>query len=189
MLLLRVLRAAHRWAVLPRADDSALTPTGERSAPLPALAVVNSLLRRAFLEGCTDMTRVKLQKMLFFLNGWHLAITGTPCLDRPFEVWKYGPVVRCVYDELRRFQGRRVTEYLRDHESFKAYVVAEQHRFYEILDLTWDKYIGIDAARLSTMCHAADTPWATALKHGSRIISDEIIKTYFIALARPARTT
>lgn len=183
-----------RSASLPKADDPALTPAGELSCPLSAVAVVNSLLQRAFREGRTDMTPVKVQKMLFFLNGWHLAITGSSCIDRPFEAWKYGPVVPSVYHGLKQYGGGPVTEYLTDYdpvsESFKPYVVSDsQQQFHEILDLTWEKYIGIDAAHLSTMSHTPDSPWATAQKNGSTIISDDITKTYFIGLARPARTT
>jgi uncharacterized phage-associated protein len=188
------LTVVQNSAYVPTADDSALTPTGELSCPLPTISVVNSLLRRAFRERRTDMTRVKMQKMLFFLNGWHLAITGSPCIDRAFDVWKYGPVVPSVYYGLKQFRGGPITGYLMDYdplsESFKSYVVPEsQHQFYEILDLTWEKYIGIDAARLSTMSHAPDSPWATAVKNGSRIIRNDIIRAYFIGLARPARPT
>ena len=93
--------------------------------PLPTIPVVNSLLERAFREGRSDMTAVKMQKMLFFLNGWHLAITGGPCIDRPFDVWKYGPVVPSVYYRLQHFGGGPITEYLQDYdptsESFKSY--------------------------------------------------------------------
>ena len=181
-------------AYTPMADDSTLTPTGELSPPLPTISVVNSLLQRAFHERRTDMTRVKMQKMLFFLHGWHLAITGTPCIDRAFNVWKYGPVVPSVYHRLRPFRGGPITGYLMDYdpvcESFKSPVVPEsQHQFYEILDLTWEKYIEIDAARLSTMSHSPDSPWATALNNGSRIIGSDTIQAYFIGLARSARPT
>ena len=181
-------------AYVPTVADSALTLAGELSAPLPTISVVNSLLRRTFDERRTDMTRVKLQKMLFFLNGWHLAIMGSPCIDRAFDVWKYGPVVPSVYHGLKQFRGGPIAYYLMDPDpvsgSFKLPVVpGSQHQFYEILDLTWDKYIGIDAARLSTMSRAPDSPWATALNNGSRIIRNDIIKAYFIGLARSAAPT
>lgn len=161
--------------------------------PLPAVAVVNSLLQRASREGRTDMTSVKLQKTLFFLNGWHLAVTGTPCIDEPFEAWRYGPVVPSVYYRLEPFGGGPIIDCLKYYdpvsESFRFYVVSDsKHQFHEILDLTWEKYAGIDAARLSTMSHAPDSPWATARKNGSTIISDDITMTYFIGLARSDTT-
>lgn len=162
--------------------------------PLPTVAVVNSLLQRAFREGRTDMTPVKLQKTLFFMNGWHLAVTGSPCIDEPFEVWQYGPVVRSVYYRLEPFGDGPITDCLKDYdpvsESFKSYVVSDsKHQFYEILALTWEKYVGVDVARLSAMSHAPDSPWATAKKNGITIISNDITMTYFIGLARPDTTT
>jgi uncharacterized phage-associated protein len=157
--------------------------------PLPTKAVVNSLLARSFREGRTDMTPMKVQKMLFYLNGWHLAVTGKPCIRPPFEVWRYGPVVNTVYHELKKFGGGAVSEYVKEFdpstETFKSYVIADEKKeFHEILDLTWEKYIGIDATRLSAMTHAPDSPWATAKREGSTIIDNETIKTYFIGLAR-----
>lgn len=132
---------------------------------------------------------MKVQKILFFLNGWHLAITGEPAIGEPFQVWKYGPVVPSVYQDLKVFGGGPVTEYLKEYDSesgsFKPYVIANsQKEFYEILDLTWDKYVGIVATRLSAMTHAPNSPWATAKRNGSTIIGNDITKTYFIGLAR-----
>jgi uncharacterized phage-associated protein len=161
--------------------------------PLPTKAVVNSLLARSFKEGRTDMTPMKVQKMLFFLNGWYLAINGKPCIQEAFEVWKFGPVVPSIYRDLKQFGGGPITSYLKDYdsesESFKSHVIANtQSQFYEVLDLTWTKYIGIDAIRLSAMTHAKDSPWATAKRQKSKVIDNEIIKTYFIGLVRKPTT-
>ena len=158
--------------------------------PLPTVAIVNSLLQRAFRDDRTDMTPVKLQKMLFFLNGWHLAVTGYPCIDEPFEAWEYGPVIRSVYYRLEPIGGSQVTACLTDYDpvsgSFKSYVVADsRHQFHEILDLTWEKYIGIDVARLSAMSHTPESPWAMAMKEGSITIRSDVTTTYFIGLVRP----
>src|SRR5260370_40700789 len=71
--------------------------------PYPTRAVVNSPLTRAFLERRKDITEVRLQKLLFLLSGWHLDITGCPCTDRDFEVYKYGPEVISLYREFDQF--------------------------------------------------------------------------------------
>lgn len=157
---------------------------------LPTKAVVNTLLQRAFREGRTDMTPMKVQKLLFYLNGWHLAVTGSPCVAEPFGVWKYGPVLQSVYHELKHYGGCAVSKYIEEYDpktdSMKSFVVAESQKdFHEILDLTWEKYIGIDATRLSAMTHAPDSPWASAKRDGANIISNDTIQSYFIGLARP----
>lgn len=160
---------------------------------LPTKAVVNSLLSRAFREGRADMTPMKVQKLLFYLNGWHLAVTGKPAVAEPFRVWKFGPVLQSVYHDLKHFGGGPVTEYIKEFdprsEAFKSFVIGDSAKaFYEILDLTWEKYIGIEATRLSAMTHAPDSPWATAKREGNSVIDNDTIKSYFIGLARAPKT-
>ncbi|GHU69931.1 hypothetical protein FACS1894184_14690 [Clostridia bacterium] len=46
------------------------------------------------------MTNLRLQKLLFFAQGWSLVIRGVPLFDDPIEAWQYGPVVPTVYREL-----------------------------------------------------------------------------------------
>lgn len=155
----------------------------------PTKAVVNSLLARAFKEGRGDMTPMKIQKLLFYLNGWHLAIMGKPVVSEPFRVWKFGPVLESVYHELKHFGGGPVAEYIKEFdpksEELKSFAISDSAtEFYEILDLTWEKYIGIEATRLSTMTHAPDSPWATAKHQGNSIIDNNTIKSYFIGLVR-----
>lgn len=51
------------------------------------------------------MTNLRLQKLLFFAQGWHLARYGRPLFDAPIEAWSYGPVVPEVY-RLYKQNGR-----------------------------------------------------------------------------------
>jgi len=151
--------------------------------------VANSLLQRGFKEARKDMSPMKIQKLMFYLNGWHLAINGTPAIDIPFEPWKYGPVVPLIYDDLKRYQSCNVTNYIDEHDpqtgSFKPFVVAEQcSDFYEVLDLTWEKYIGIDAIQLSAMTHEPGSPWEKALNCGLSEIPEKLTQEYFVNLAK-----
>ena len=45
------------------------------------------------------VTNLRLQKLLYFAQGWSLARYGKPLFDAPIEAWKFGPVVREVYNE------------------------------------------------------------------------------------------
>ena len=50
-------------------------------------------------NGGERLTNLKLQKLLYYQQGYHLAVFGTPLFDEQVEAWMYGPVVPCVYDE------------------------------------------------------------------------------------------
>ena len=146
--------------------------------------VLNTILQRSFREGRTDMSPMKIQKMLFYTHGWHLATTGVPALDRPFEVWPYGPVVGKVYHDLKKFGPNAVTEYVKDVADGKAYIVnPAEANLYRSVDIAWEKYIGIPAVNLSAMTHEPNSPWDIANKQAMGVIPNEMIKDYFVRAA------
>ena len=52
-----------------------------------------------------DVTPLKLQKLLYYCQGYSLALTGKPAFPEPIEAWKYGPVVNSVYQEYKKYNG------------------------------------------------------------------------------------
>lgn len=48
-----------------------------------------------------SITHLKLQKILYFLQGWHLAYFKTDPFKEAPEAWVHGPVYRSVYNEYR----------------------------------------------------------------------------------------
>jgi uncharacterized phage-associated protein len=45
----------------------------------------------------TPFGDLQLQKLLYYVQGWHLAWTGRPLFEEDFEAWKLGPVVPDVW--------------------------------------------------------------------------------------------
>lgn len=142
--------------------------------------VMNSLLERAFREGRGDMSPMKAQKMLFYTHGWHLATQGKAAINRQFEPWQYGPVVGLIYNDLRKFGGNRIGNYIPD-ETGQAFVVNKACAdIYQSIDIAWEKYIGIPAVNLSAMTHQPGSPWAVAKEKNLPYIPDEMIRDYFV---------
>ena len=52
-----------------------------------------------------DVTPLKLQKLLYYCQGYSLALTGKPIFPEKIEAWKYGPVVDSVYQEYKKYEG------------------------------------------------------------------------------------
>ncbi|NLA91806.1 MAG: SocA family protein [Synergistaceae bacterium] len=48
-----------------------------------------------------DVTPMKLQKLLYYCQGYSLALTGKPMFNEEIEAWSYGPVVPSVYQEYK----------------------------------------------------------------------------------------
>ena len=43
------------------------------------------------------VTNLKLQKLLYYAQAWHLAVYKKPLFDDKIEAWAFGPVIREVY--------------------------------------------------------------------------------------------
>lgn len=152
-----------------------------------ATPVVNSLLRVGFREKASDLTPLKVQKLLYFLHGWYLAVTGEVLVDEGFLKWQYGPVCRSIYDSLKTYGGSPVDDYIREmdpeHRDVTAFFVNTKvkDRFEEVLDAVWKKYSGYTAAQLSTLTHLHNTPWS--LTEDRELIDNDLIRQYFVDAA------
>lgn len=143
--------------------------------------VVNSLLRFAKDKGET-LSHLKIQKLLYFLNGWNLALYGSPLIDDKFEAWRHGPVIPSLYRQLKKFGSAPVEHYLKtlDKEKFEyvAYQVNKGNlQFWNLVEQIWDRYAGFTALQLSTLSHEAGSPWDTTPIDCT--ISDDEIRKYF----------
>ncbi|MEO6286812.1 MAG: type II toxin-antitoxin system antitoxin SocA domain-containing protein [Dyadobacter sp.] len=47
------------------------------------------------------MSHLKLQKLLYYTQAYHLAYFKNPLIDDDFEAWVHGPVSRKVFDLLK----------------------------------------------------------------------------------------
>lgn len=63
----------------------------------------------------TGVSSMKLHKLCYFIQGWHLAINREPMFPEGFEAWDYGPV-SAELEEI--FRGRSYIS--RDDEGFTA---------------------------------------------------------------------
>ena len=56
-----------------------------------------------------DITPMKLQKLLYFAHGYHLAVFGNPLIiGEDFEAWKDGPVVKGIYESFSSFGNKHI---------------------------------------------------------------------------------
>jgi len=48
-----------------------------------------------------SMTAMKLEKLVYYCQGWHLARHGVPLFQEAIEAWRQGPVVPVLYRQHR----------------------------------------------------------------------------------------
>jgi uncharacterized phage-associated protein len=116
------------------------------------------------------LSNLKLQKLLYYAQGYHLAKFGQPLFDEDFEAWAYGPVLSSLYQTLKCFgSGQVILENDKDFSSFSQ----DQK---ELLQSIYKTYSQFSAWKLRDMTHG-ETPWKETPRN--TVIDQNAIKNYF----------
>lgn len=125
------------------------------------------------------MTNLRLQKMLYFAQGWALTRLGKPLFEEAIEAWPYGPVVPVCYGWYSGFGRNFLTSDMPPREVFTA-------EEYELLLDTWTELSKYSTSHLVTLSHEKGTPWDRAWNHSrSREISTKEIGEFFSKVPLP----
>lgn len=123
-------------------------------------AVANYFLELAERDK-EPISPMKLQKLVYYAEGWYGAHQGEPLIDEFVEAWQYGPVIPSLYQEFKRFGSKPITQKATDFVADELVEVpAPQDEFdRRFLELIWRKYKGFTASKLSEMTHSPGGPW------------------------------
>lgn len=131
------------------------------------ISIIDSTVLAAYiLHKYGPMSHLKLQKLLYFVEGYHLAyFNGKSVIDDEFEAWVHGPVSRKIYDTLKDKsilygdvgvtlqEGQPLPEDL-----LKQYLSTEQ---IELIDEVLDMYVSETGITLESITHQ-QMPWIKA---------------------------
>ena len=139
-----------------------------------ALDIAKKLIFKAQNDepnGGERLTNLKLQKLLYYQQGFHLAFFGTPLFAEDVEAWMYGPVVPAVYDEYSASGSSALPE-VKEPVSLSE---DEEELFNEV----YDAYREFSAIGLMNRTHS-ERPWLDAVPHDrGTVITQESMMAYF----------
>jgi len=123
-----------------------------------------------------DVSNLKLQKLLYYAQGHHLALRDQPLFSDAIQAWSHGPVVPAIYREYKRFGSGDV--HLDDDDGFRWEDV--DGRTAQFLIRTWNTYGGYAAWRLRNMTHD-EPPWRDAFRPNVNnvVIPQDALKAFF----------
>ena len=143
-----------------------------------AVDIAAHLIRLAAIEEEPDLlSPMRLQKLLYYVQGWALAELDQPAFADSIEAWRHGPVVPEVYSRFKEF-GKSVIPI----DAVEDPNLSEFER--ELVDQVWDAYKRCSATALSEMTHR-ELPWIEAREglmdndHSKREIRTESIRSFF----------
>lgn len=120
-------------------------------------------------EDSEYITNLKLQKLLYYAQGFYLAKKDTPLFNDDFLAWEHGPVIRKIYDEYKKNGSNGI----KFEEDFNVEIDKETER---VLEEVYEKYGQYAAWKLRNMTHE-ETPWKTTPRN--EIITKQKIKDFF----------
>ena len=134
------------------------------------LDIANKLLFLADDGNGELMSNMKLQKMLYYQQGYHLALFDEPLFEEDLEAWMYGPVVPVVYDHYKINGSKGI----QPEKSVIKLTNKEEALFNEVYRI----YGIYSATGLMNLSHS-EKPWNSVPTGTGNVISKSTLKMFF----------
>lgn len=154
-------------------------------------------ISRYIINKCNDeniiISNLKLQKLLYFVQGFNYAFSNHRCFDDQIQAWDYGPVCPEAYHEFKKYGANNIPpilqyetiEFVDDNiewvcKKYNPNIIDAETR--ETIDAVIDNYGSYSATRLVEITHS-QVPWReTYYSHPGEknvTIDENIIQDYF----------
>jgi putative zinc finger/helix-turn-helix YgiT family protein len=114
------------------------------------------------------ITQLKLQKLLYYIQGLSLAIFKKPAFTNKILAWDYGPVVDEIYQRYKRYKGVPIKNKEKNNEI--------NNGLNKIIDIVIDSYGQLEIKKLIDLTHEEE-PWLKTNKNDE--IDINLMKIYF----------
>lgn len=153
------------------------------------------LIANAIISWCNKYQKpidnLKLQKLLYLVQGLSLAIIGERAFNEPIEAWRYGPVVRSVYQQAKIYRDQQITKTLPTSSSPRQI----SGDLKAVINLAMTRYADLTGPQLIEVTHNAHVypeakPWVESfdevadLNFSGAIIPPRLMQTAFKELLR-----
>ena len=122
-----------------------------------------------------SMDNLKINKMLYYAQGFSLAKLGKNLFDEDFQAWDYGPVIPEVYHAFKCCGRKSIDEPTDEFDEDEL----GNDEFNLLIDVfsAYGKYTGW---ALKEMTHIKGGPWEKVYEPGkNRVISADSMRSYF----------
>lgn len=128
-----------------------------------------------------DLTNMKINKLLYYAQGYYLKKHGEPLFDDVIEAWDHGPVVPSVYSAYKGYGDRPIRGC---NMGMTAGVTPEAEEVLYAVARTYGRYT---AGALRNMTHVVGSPWDQVYQAGRTHVTIPlpVIQDYFTGLEEP----
>jgi uncharacterized phage-associated protein len=154
-----------------------------------AMAVANAFIRRAMEGRIRDLSPMKLQKLMFYAQSWHLKVMNEPLLDDTFCRWQYGPVIPSIYHDFKHYGSGSINGYgatlergqydaIGGFKIIQPSIPDEDQNSWALIDKIIETYAGFSGVQLSAFTHQPGTAWAETGDPDGGAITNEQLAQY-----------
>lgn len=118
--------------------------------------IADVFLRIVDRDSGSTITPLKLQKILYYAQGYYLAMYDKPLFDEDFQAWTHGPVNPKIYNQYKDYGYNSI-----DYPSGKVANIRDD--ILDFLYTIWNTFGIYDGKYLEEMTHNED-PWINARK-------------------------
>jgi uncharacterized phage-associated protein len=136
-----------------------------------ASEIAKVILKMSSPEYGDTISNLKLQKLLYYMQGFHLAMFDEPLFKENVVAWEYGPVVIEVYNEYKRYDSQAIPQ---PDDDFEHTLTDEQ---IELVGKVYRVYGQFSAFKLMRLTHE-ESPWMNTKRNS--IISHKRMRSYFL---------
>ena len=150
-------------------------------SPMQAATYIAHL---AHLDG-KEFSHLKIQKLLYYSQGWHLAFYNSPLFAGDLQAWVRGPVQKEVYNHFNLTKYATSDISPKDVDLNLIQTINEQAQFH--IKSVLEAYGQHSGTKLEYMTHQ-ESPWILARGDSSphelctNVISHESMSTFFKSL-------
>lgn len=134
-------------------------------------------------EAGESLNLLKLQKLLYYSQAWHLAFYGTVLFEGKFQAWVHGPVNREIYD--RYFGSKSLYSEMTENDVGSGFDIGRiSRRNARHIDTVLEAYAGLTSTQLEEMTHREE-PWRAARgdrrpsERCAELIDESLMKRYY----------
>lgn len=120
------------------------------------------------------ITNLKLQKLCYYAQGFHLALYDTPLFEESIEAWKHGPVIEVLWRDYNKYGYQPIPRPSDvDFDIFDEDTKSFLNEVYSV-------YGQFSAWKLRSMTHE-EPPWQSVQETGGEI-THASMREYFATL-------
>jgi uncharacterized phage-associated protein len=125
-----------------------------------------------------SVSHLKLQKLMYYCQGYHLALHDETAFDSKVCAWKHGPVITALYAEYNMYGSSDIPQ--KEIKNIFSELTASAQ---EVIDFVLNKYGHMGAWALRQQTHR-EQPWLTHYDRPTNTvdnqeITSEEMKSYF----------